>query len=57
MAELCPLEGRVVKWQLAFFGINGGHFWPLFLDINFQFVWPNIYINIDGQTDFKVNQT
>ena len=57
MAEFCPLKGRTPKWQLAFFGLNGGHFWPLFLDIKFQFVLPIIYIKMEGQTDFKVNQT
>ena len=32
-------------------------FWPYFLDINFQFVFPIIHIRIDGQTNFEVNQT
>ena len=56
-AELCPLEGRVPKWQLAYFVPNADHLDNIFWDINFQFVLPIIYIKIDGQTNFEFNWT
>ena len=27
---ICPLEGRAPKWQLAYFGLNGGNFGHIF---------------------------
>ena len=57
MAELCPLESRMPKWQLAYFWANGGHVGNIFWDINFQFVLPVIYIKIEGKTNFEFNRT
>ena len=40
------------------FKANNWSFWPHFLDyMDFKFVLPLICINIDGQTNLKVNQT
>ena len=57
MTDLCQLEGRVRKWQLAYFGPKVGYFCHIFKDIDFKFVLPIIYIKIDSQTKLKVNQT
>ena len=36
MTEFCQLEGRVLKWQLAYFGLKVGYFGHIFKDINFK---------------------
>ena len=41
------------KVAVGLFWAKWWPFWPHFLDINFQFVFPVI----DGQTKFEVNQT
>ena len=51
MAELFPLEGRAHKWQLAYIGSKVGYFGHFFKDINFKFVLPIIYININGKNN------
>ena len=54
MTELCPIEGRAPKWQLAYFRPNVGYFGHNFRDIDFKFVLPIIYIKIGEQTKYKV---
>ena len=53
MTEIFPLEGRALKWDLAYFGPRVGYFGHIFWDISFKFVLPIIYIKIDGQTNLK----
>ena len=57
MTELRPLKGVVPKWQLAYFGPKIGYFGHMFWDMDFKFVLPIIYINIDIQTKLEVNWT
>ena len=56
MAELCQLEGRAAKWQLAYFGPNDGYLGHIFWDIDFKFVLLIIYIKIEAQTNLEVNR-
>ena len=37
MTELCQLEGRAKKWQLAYFGPKVDYFGHIFKDIDFKF--------------------
>ena len=57
MTELRPLEGVAPKWQLAYFGPRIGYYGHIFWDMDFKFVLPIIYINIDIQTKLEVNWT
>ena len=34
MTELCKLEGRVLKWQLAYFGPKVGYFGSIYIKID-----------------------
>ena len=52
-----PIRRSRAKVAVGLFWNKCWPFWPLFLDINFRFVLPIIYINMDGQTNFKVDQT
>ena len=48
MTKLRPLEGiGLQKWWLAHFGPNISYFGQMFWDLDFKFVLPIIYINID----------
>ena len=57
MTELCQLEGRALKWHLAYFGPKVGYFGHIFRDFDLKFVLPIIYIKIDRQTELEVNRT
>ena len=35
MTDSCQLEGRTLKWQLAYFGPKVGYFGHIFQDIDF----------------------
>ena len=50
------MEARKPKCAGLFWAIRWP-FWPHFLDMNFKFVLPIIYINFDIQTKFGINQT
>ena len=39
MTKLCQLEGRALKWQLAYFGPNVGYFGHIFKDIDLNIVF------------------
>ena len=39
MTKLCQLEGRMLKWQLAYFGPKVGYFGHIFKDIDFNIVF------------------
>ena len=36
MTDLCQLEGRTLKWQLAYFGTKVGYFGHILYDIDFN---------------------
>ena len=36
MTDLCQLEGRTLKWQLAYFGPKVGYFGHIFQDVDFN---------------------
>ena len=55
-------NGRVIPIQswgksgvLAYFGLKIGYFGHIYWDMDFKFVLPIIYINIEGQTQLEVN--
>ena len=45
MTELLPLKGMAPKWQLVHFGRKIGYFGHMFLDMDFKFVLPIIYVH------------
>ena len=56
MTKLCPFNAHVPKWHLAYFVPIDGHFGQI-VRYGLQFFLPDIYINFDIKTNFKVNQT
>ena len=57
MTELGQLEGRTLKWQLAYFGPKVVYFGQIFQDIDFKFVLLVTYIKIDKQIILGVIRT
>ena len=53
MTELFRINVLAQKWHLAYFVTIDGYFGQLFGDMNFKFVLPFIYINLDIQTRLK----
>ena len=57
MTELWQFYVHAAKWHLAYLLPIDGHFGQMFSDMDFKFVLPIIQINLDIQTNFKVNRT